>query len=509
MLKLKNLENYQFKKENQNYFYIINKDAIYVINFNFFDDILYQGLDFRTLKEYKIPLDFDVNLMYDKTNQGTINLDLFFMFEFGSFSDKLEFEEIINSDLGIDEVDIAGGTYYRGIQNDANLIKEQKDKNLNFKDDAFFVIKPKFDNHNSYDFFIISKQKIKKQQSDNFLIFSNYFNDKENILFFSNGVISQTYVNSLLCSIMNQNKADKSNYLVNNLDKIDYNHKKIVYSILENDDEILFEIIGNNMNCFKNDKKIDCKIYFKDFDDFAFEDFILNVQNYYKKNVAYNTLVENLKVSYLKPKIYDLSLKEIRIKNIDVDFEDIFIKLENFNPYQVLDKEDNFNFDIFDIDNFFLSLNKNINGCKKDICNNIFLQNNQAYFFLRENKNNLILKKDKFLQIPINSKVFEKEFYRINPLFLLRNNIKNKDSKYLLLGLYGENIEYDFYKLKEDDSLKFWRDDFYFYKFKISFYEKDSLKKKSFDVIMSSYDFNKIPVISSKDSFYLKNLGEI
>ena len=448
VLKLKNLENFQFdKNNNQKFFILITKDIIASLPMTELQKVkskINQGKfnwkNVKTLKKDKLNFPVD-HLILDKTTDNLINLDFYFW--------------TLNSNSGL------------------NL-----KKNLNVE---YLVLVPNYDKYvfnNFFGQFSIGNVGPIKSNENILLGFSyiltntgfndieynlgNYlvYNPKKNDLFLSNSYFSNTLINHNNCEFNNLQRQVYLNSIQTNFNNVDYINNKVVFDFYNKDFSSFFgfnfiwSIAG--IECPTSEGK-SCEDYLgKDYNTLSYDDFLTKINeiglNKYKKQ-QFELRIKNLELLSLN-KITSNVGKFKSKKNLDYPIKNVFIKLDGIDKDLYLEtnrgriKEKlikNFGVDEENIFKF-----NTIVGSKKDneplISNYVVLKDGKTYFYSDELKSMVEFNVNYIVKNEIAPGNFE--YYYLGKKIFFENNGEK-------LGFDSEDVgqpfdDHDFYVIHID-----------------------------------------------------------
>lgn len=361
LLKLFNLENFQSKEEGENFVYIITIDGIFVEPLSFLEE---ENKEIN-LRNPIYEFENNINIYYDKTYVPNFFTSFFFNSDeeiiLGSKLDYILLSPSFGSKVDlIDNQKKLQGLVY--VKNDA------QNYGFNNIDSKYLILNKKGEFYNLF----ISNEA-----------FSNNY-AKRNLCLF-NSISNSIRINELSSGI--GEKIDHINYIVN------WN--------LFSQGVILNESFtwNNGPICKYNNNSVNCVDLFSE---------NLNLNNilpYYNidinsfNNIDYIRFIDLIKEYSLTKRD---EKEDIIIKHFfkEKDFDNLDKNQEtkrNINFYDLFSsyKEDGKTITITEINDKMISPkrsfliiknNININACKTDICNAIFFQNNEVYFYLYSRK---------------------------------------------------------------------------------------------------------------------------
>jgi len=478
MLRLFNLENFQFKeeKDEDNYFYIINNFGVFVVkNENF--ESFFKNQKFNDEPDFKF--DSEVKIVEDNTEEAWKVENLWFWkiheadkkikYKFSNSNylimlkpklGKLEFQ----NEFEISLLDLSGNI----LLND----------DLNLNDDKHYLV---YDTSNNYLF-------VSKHLHSNILIKKN------------------------LCVKKYLISKDLNNYYLNNPDKVDFINNKIIFScsadkkkiFVKGNYEWLNGVVCNDIDKVGMCKEINPSLIYVDFFNKLKKNCynVLNGENF----IEFSIKIEPLKLSEIKKNnnikyndIFENFKYETNFDNKKLNIDEYKLLKNDFNDirdkgFSDLDITDEIEVDtiksiynkineklVYDNTNFFNKYfdfdGKKFNDCYDKFSNYIIYLNNEAYFFVDgcKSKNS-------------NKKLVYAKFKNYD--FIKKLNTGQKDK--------NGNIIYDFYfnteKIKakrvetdKDNEGFFENNNKFFYFLKIN-----NIESKDYDIILSEKQFENI-----------------
>jgi len=421
LLSLKNLENYQFKdNDNKNYFYFINNIGVNIYLKKDFDLAINNFDDLKNLKPIKtLKFKNKIKLNKEKLDVNKINFDwtisIFDTVNLGGILDwgvgtlktyKNFYHQVeLENSQGI-LIYTAFGTTIFGVDSSNYLDTHISILNidpLNNNQNILYAIN--YERLNSYDKLDSSSKKI---------IISRYFNSHylayspNNKVFPIFTLDSENYMKKNLCGFDNiENQIQNSQFS----NKEDYfnqiNKNKIIIIKGKNNNEYKFKFEKNKKTCYKNSNKINCEeIFNKNINNLNYNKFVKEIQNLpleFKIGDATSILEDKNKEEFYK-NLYIPQKEKITLDIIENSFSD---KYSNYDIYIIKRNsitnsiQNIFNFNVINENN-----NNYFNNCKGDLCNFILFDKTNQKVYLYDDK-------------------YYKNFVRFNIKYLERE--KNRD----------------------------------------------------------------------------------
>ena len=483
VLKVNNLENFQFSEKNKdtdNYFYVLGPNRVYVIPFKYINKID-EARSVGSLAKYKSD-EYDsgaINIVYDKTNQGgKISGDIEFIpgvsVSFGKTGNKLEIED--KGDYIILEPEVTE----KAVMSDkvketfsSKYSQNMLSSKMYFKDKI--TIKEGSDD---YDF---AKGSIIGHTGDSDsgsieLSMLNIKGDKiifksdDREVFVSGGDFSNLIIDNFLCSFMYLNKEDRFDHYRRNIGEVPLSNMKIVASFVFNDggeSDYFFEYVGDEVKCFyQKDEGCKSSLNSQELKEVLDEAMISDNPEEFKSNLEsfYSKVVK--KEGTMRTDLVELTEEEKREIELDVDFEDVFDRLEGYEDG--FSEEDRNTF-VFSLNDWLGFNNIEFNGREDKYSNRVTYKNGNAYFYVRDDK------------------IGSPEYYSFDENWLSKEMRADKEG----IDFYfkGEKIEdVDKREIKVDDAGWFKFDD------SSNFYilEIEGIDGKSYDIVLSPPQVNKM-----------------
>lgn len=432
MLKLKNLENFQFDiNNNKNYFIVISETEISshplselskIDTINDFDKIEILNKD-----KLKVP----VELYLDDTSDSILSVSVYGQ-KMGSLQNNLVLNKKINKIVLIPNYKMDlwfVEAQFGPIKSNQNIIVG---RNYYEIEGSIVENSPLGVNTESNDIYI--KQHITYPKG-----FYLGYNPISNKLFLSNSEYSNTFLNYRSCAIENLMSDDYDGSIKENPKYADFINDKLTFDCYSKDLDIgkdfkfIWSIKG--IECPENEGK-DCKDYLnEDYNDLTYGEFLDKLSKFYLEN---NKDCDIMKLVDIEP----LSLKELedgKIDDINYDLNKMFIEYDN--KVKVLEGDGKKYLDKNFGDLIFEGLrNKNMKTyCNHKVCDYIGFKDSIAYFY--------DIDIDNFVYFDIN---------------FLRKDIKgNYYYKGRKLNLESAKDDFD------DFGFSFFRENFNFYTFNI------------------------------------------
>jgi hypothetical protein len=450
LLKISNIETYQQSKEKEdNYIIIISEDGTYVEKRPKDSDEYYKNLDLSN-KNPNFKFNNKQNLQKDITDQGGIfgiptTFDVV-VYTFGKSDPKITLDEDI-------KYIVLDSTIY---------------ENSNFIEENYNKLIDTLENENKYKITTISKSGELEELYSKYLVFEHY----KKSLFISNGISSDLFLNSKLCSYTNF-KYDQMYKKFNedhgtNIPQTQYD---IYFKFYLNDNELDYNFKWESGPlCYNKNQKLDCNEILTKLNPG------LDITDYYEFISSIEEFGTELAKSYpgelgieLKHTYTPLDLETIierkKEKDIQVYELDVFPSSESF---KTKDEIENKGYDkLIDIDNWEMG-NEIINFCDEAICDMIFQINNKAYFYT---------KKDSY---------GEYKFQSFDESFLKKVKTSSEHTNYKNYEFYfnGELIPNNSIKVHEQDSQNY-------YLFKgLEIYSGYNSNK--YDIVLTNIQYNNI-----------------
>jgi hypothetical protein len=454
VLKINNLENFQFTqddKDNDNYFYVIGKERVYVVPFKYISDIK-DVKNINAISKYKTD-EFEggeVNIVYDETDQcsfisAEVDITFFVSVQLGQSDTKLQ---ISNKGDYLILYPIIG---------DGSFIKD-KVKKFAFKDYS----------QNTLGAMMYSR--IDKDYEDiggDNLVFKGSKRD----IFVSNGDASDLIIDNFLCSYMYLDQQDRISYYKKNIEDVPLTSMKVVVDFLFKDSsksDYIFEYVGNEVKCYYKES-VSCKDNLQSEEIKNIYDDIMsskNVDEFKSKiDIFYNhNEITGVKEGTMRFNPVELTDEEKQEISVNIGFDDVFEKLEGHN--NGFTKKDRNTF-VFSLNNYIGINNIEFNGVETDYSNEVVYKNGKAYFYVKGDKNS-------------------PEYYSFREDWLEKEIGAQKEN--IDIFFRGERVNYEKRKLKVSDAGIFKFDDesgFYILKL-------DDIGGKSYDVVLSPVQVSKM-----------------
>ncbi len=402
ILKLEKLTNFQFYTDNykDNYDYIIDNKAIYVVKHSSKEQIFISG-EYEKYRVAKFPFEKEMKIVYDNTD----NWDLNWITSIGLITDELTLE--------LENKPSENKFYY--LEPNLASTGEKILSDIDFLSDET----------NKYKITFMDKKNLQKEDLSlgSYLVYSNKFIgnnfDLSNFIFVVNSKYSYPQIRSKLCSKKLVSKIEiEKNYKKDSGIGIDFINKHIIFEpILKQDGTKIYFEWKNGPVCLENKNEVCLNYLGQDYFNLKYQEFITKIRNLVGKN-------EFIGQSLVVKEIIELDFSQI--KGI-INFEEVFI--DNKKVKVGLTSKEKIDLNIFDIDSKFVGFsfwNRNINNCDgNEDCNDILYQNPNLYFFIEYTN----LNKDTMV------------FYSFEQVFLRKEKIMNQDNKY---KLYLGNKEIDY-----------------------------------------------------------------
>lgn len=396
-LKLDNLENYQAYEKNEpqkNYFVVISEEATYRLPFNLKERFL-EELNPNIGKKIS-EFDKKVELKIDTTKQGSI------ISAYGSGN----YDRVIRLTPGVKFyilTPIFEEDYVDKLYKDRNqylvqyILDEGSIYGLRNPDEcpdwgAYYD--PECITPSPYTGPNLFPKAGIVFDGDELMSYLLYKQD-DNSIFFPQGEVTKSIALTNLCSYKLFLKENKDKYLgKNNGRNIDFVNKEVFFKIELNEVEVKesFKWLGGPI-CLENGIEKDCKIILKDNnfkEDIKYLEFIEKIEKF--SSNEYNNADDvslKIKVSYKELSFIDISYKEETVnfeelityseEKIDVDGNKIF----NFD-LNTMDDNEKKNNNIYNLEGDS-GINEKINNCRDKICNDVFFDGEDIYFYIGEN----------------------------------------------------------------------------------------------------------------------------
>jgi len=435
VLKIKNLENFQFQKDKANYFYIIKNDGIYIFKLSDMENFL-KTYNFNLKVKY-IKFKKPINILIDNTKNGKWHFNAF-GYDINSADKTIKLKS--NDDYIILLKPLLAEFYTKGVE--------------------------KY-HQNEYELSIINLDKKKVEVNEK--ISSNLayiYNTKQ--LFVPNNEFSLLLIKNNLCSRRNLENNDLNNYYISNPEKIDFMNNIVKFSCYDDNNKKIDGVYEwrNEPVC---EDKSNIKLC-KNINNFKgltrYIDFLKKIKDNCLNVGKHPSLkVEGLeKINYKDLKKYTYINKNDLFEelsfNININIKKMKVKINTnklFNGVSSSDVSKEFINEFKDKYRYDLTrwLSKDImNGCNNNICNYLIYYNKNAYFYLdgydgNENKNlryvkfknfDMIKKRDTGKQDSDGNEIYEYVFNKESIKFEKRDATEKG-----YIGIRGDKF---FYKTK-------------------------------------------------------------
>lgn len=412
--KISNIENYQFFNKKDNYFYVIDKNAIYIIPLTKLNEFQSkkstQGLTFDVIN-------FDtkrkkLNLAIDKTNQAAFSFEVLEFFTIGSSSTVVELEQ--KDDLMIVMIPyIAETTAGQKIGEFVNSKYLQ----------------------NKYKIMLMDKAGLLIGEFSQTIDTDLAYEVNTGTLFVPKNSISKSIITSELCSFKELNQREGNNYFsfkdksgnYLNLDKVDYPNRQSTVTYQFNDHYIKF-IWKFKPICIEgsstiNEKEFDCSKYIDTSN--------INYKNFISKSLDMKNT--NLEFKDITPSFSILNLKssDVLENNHVYTFNELFSQPISFTKKELDSRDSTGKLKVGAESYEFVSIKdyiifggaSKINGVEDDYSNLVFNKDGFLYFFFG-------IEGDKYIYRHFNSQFLRKD----NSKLYLGNFIKDIGDKKNLIS---------------------------------------------------------------------------
>ncbi|MDA3856132.1 MAG: hypothetical protein PF569_07790 [Candidatus Woesearchaeota archaeon] len=308
MLKLENLENYQFTEDGRNYFYVIGKKGldtgVYIIKMEYLKNVYEtESLNDVPAKFYKFKQD-DIKLMLDDTADlgFTLNVEIF---SFGGVDTNLKLEEDVRFILLVPDFDVKLGMFtVEFLNKNQNVLRGKIYKNDDEEEPEGFHL-----GFNSYN-------------GELFLTKSDYSNSLIGYKSCFSNEISQNYYEQII---------------LNDPQLADFVNKKLIFDYVdENGLEYDFKFVWsvNGIECPTSENK-KCVDYLGDnFEELTYDEFRKKVRDVYNNKFKDTSGVGGSKLVDIKELNYE-DIINGNLENIEpYDYESLFVEYDMGHLYR-------------------------------------------------------------------------------------------------------------------------------------------------------------------------------